>query len=924
MRALTSYKNRVVYITQDTEAMKRMSMPNMKKNIESANIVKSTAYIKQGKPFDEDLGEIAVVSNAAPENVKYGRGTLTCNGPRVIPGIITSTRTESARVLSEQRLTVSSPRMRTVSPLKSTKSSENLKTKSASRQSLLETVASKLYTGDIKRRSRDSMTFVNKVRHNPELEISRKTREQRRKEIKREFEKWETSTSGSDRNGCSWNFVLDPSGRLCYYWSMIVSVAFLYNFWVIIYRFAFQEINTQTIVAWFTLDYIADFLYVIDICFHFQTGYLEEGVLQTDYDKLRKHYMNSTMFYIDCLCLLPLDFLYLSIGFNSILRCLRLVKIYRFWAFLDRTERHTNYPNIFRTLSLIHYLLVIFHWNACLFHIISINGGFGSRNWFNPRGENCIDVLCEYLHSFYWSTLAWTTIGDLPRPRTTEEYLFLVLELVFGLFLFAAVLGHVANIVTNVSAARKEFQAKLDAVKTYMRMRRVPDHLQNKVIKWFDYLWMTQKSSDEERSVGFLPDKLKAEIAIHVHLDTLKRVEIFQNTEAGFLCELVLRLRPVLFSPGDYICRKGEVGKEMYIVNRGRLQVVTDSGKTVLASLRAGSYFGEISILNMGTAGNRRTASVRSVGYSDLFCLYKKDMWDVLKDYPAARIRLEAIAVKRLEKYRKGPLRKIAVGRSRSTPGLVESHGKLPVEEIQMAQRAAYFLSDYDIHEANEDTVPLSSMDYKTSNNTKCNVESEANVHSHYQTLGSFSPVFCTPESPRPTSTHPILSDDYKDPISGFRRVSPVNFLYPSPSSPYFFHSTPPNTLDVSPLTNYSALGPVKVDRKFLVEPGSNSSQLFAPSLNLDDRENVRPFSIQTSSENHQEVSVVEIKHLRERLVTLEAENASMSLKLNKRQQQVENRLSEIELQICGAGSGANSSSSGNSNGSDRNRESLI
>lgn len=88
-------------------------------------------------------------------------------------------------------------------------------------------------------------------------------------------------------------------------------------------------------------------------------------------------------------------------------------------------------------------------------------------------------------------------------------------------------------------------------------MRRVPEHLTVKVIRWFDYLWLTQKSSDEERSVGCLPDKLKAEIAIHVHLDTLKRVEIFQNTEAGFLCELVLRLRPVLFSPGDYICRKG-------------------------------------------------------------------------------------------------------------------------------------------------------------------------------------------------------------------------------------------------------------------------------------------------------------------------------------------------------------------------------
>ena len=120
-----------------------------------------------------------------------------------------------------------------------------------------------------------------------------------------------------------------------------------------------------------------------------------------------------------------------------------------------------------------------------------------------------------------------------------------------------------------------------------------------------------------------LTAKLKAEIAIHVHLDTLKRVEIFQNTEAGFLCALVLRLKPVLFSPSDYVCRKGEIGKEMYIVNRGKLQVVADNGKTVLATLRAGSYFGEISILNMGTAGNRRTASVRSVGYSDLFCLNK-------------------------------------------------------------------------------------------------------------------------------------------------------------------------------------------------------------------------------------------------------------------------------------------------------------
>lgn len=55
---------------------------------------------------------------------------------------------------------------------------------------------------------------------------------------------------------------------------------------------------------------------------------------------------------------------------------------------------------------------------------------------------------------------ALTTVGNLPEPRTKSEYFYVSFELFFGLFVFASVLGHVANIVTNVSAARKEFQGK--------------------------------------------------------------------------------------------------------------------------------------------------------------------------------------------------------------------------------------------------------------------------------------------------------------------------------------------------------------------------------------------------------------------------------------------------------------------------------
>ena len=109
---------------------------------------------------------------------------------------------------------------------------------------------------------------------------------------------------------------------------MVVSFAFLYNFWVIIFRFSFAEITRDNLLIWFSLDYLMDLIYLLDIIFHFRTGYLEDGVLQTDSTKLRQHYMNSTTFYVDWLCLLPLDFLYLSLGFKSILRIFRYVLTY--------------------------------------------------------------------------------------------------------------------------------------------------------------------------------------------------------------------------------------------------------------------------------------------------------------------------------------------------------------------------------------------------------------------------------------------------------------------------------------------------------------------------------------------------------------------------------------------------------------------
>ena len=49
-----------------------------------------------------------------------------------------------------------------------------------------------------------------------------------------------------------------------------------------------------------------------------------------------------------------------------------------------------------------------------------------------------------------------------------------------------------------------------------------------------------------------------------------------------------------MFSPGDYVCRKGDVGKEMYIIKRGKLDVVADDGREIYVTLGGGAVFGEV------------------------------------------------------------------------------------------------------------------------------------------------------------------------------------------------------------------------------------------------------------------------------------------------------------------------------------------
>ncbi|XP_032432961.1 cyclic nucleotide gated channel subunit alpha 2b [Xiphophorus hellerii] len=441
-------------------------------------------------------------------------------------------------------------------------------------------------------------------------------------------------------------FVVSPSDDAYYRWLFVIAIAVLYNWFLVIARACFDKLQVSIYICWLVLDYISDAVYILDSFVRLRTGFLEQGLLVKDHTKLRDSYIRTLQFKLDVVSILPTDLVYIYTGIHTPqLRFNRLLRFPRMFEFFDRTETRTNYPNIFRICNLVLYILVIIHWNACIYYAISKSLGFGSDTWVFPNisQPEYSSLTRSYVYCLYWSTLTLTTIGEMPAPVQDEEYLFVVFDFLVGVLIFATIVGNVGSMIANMNATRAEFQARIDAIKHYMHFRKVSRELETRVIKWFDYLWTNQKAVDEQEVLKNLPNKLRAEIAINVHLETLKKVRIFQDCEAGLLVELVLKLRPQVFSPGDYICRKGDIGKEMYIIKEGKLAVVADDGVTQYALLTAGSCFGEISILNIrgSKMGNRRTANIRSLGYSDLFCLSKDDLMEAVTEYPDAKTVLE-------------------------------------------------------------------------------------------------------------------------------------------------------------------------------------------------------------------------------------------------------------------------------------------
>lgn len=120
-------------------------------------------------------------------------------------------------------------------------------------------------------------------------------------------------------------------------------------------------------------------------------------------------------------------------------------------------------------------------------------------------------------------------------------------------------------------------------------------------------------------------------IARRVH--DLRRVDLFESLQEDQVQHLASLVHTLRYAPGETILRKGEAGKELFIIEHGEVAVLVEhegAPPQEVARIGKGQFFGEMSLLT----GERRAATVQATQDCALLVVSKDVFQEILQQAP--------------------------------------------------------------------------------------------------------------------------------------------------------------------------------------------------------------------------------------------------------------------------------------------------
>lgn len=384
------------------------------------------------------------------------------------------------------------------------------------------------------------------------------------------------------------------------------------------------------------LNTIVNFIFILDI---FNNIYVSR---KKDPVSGRKKYFQS-WFLVDFISafpfelLLELDMIHDDLEFFKIFRILRLIRIIKIFNLSGRINQNEfQGQGKKRILNLLYISVVGAHWISLLWILI-----------IDPVPDET--KTSSYIKALYWTITTLTTIGygDI-TPQTDTQRLFAMVVMIIGAGMYGYIIGNIANLLANIDYAKTVFTEKMERINTFLKYRKIPESLQENIYQYYSYVWKNKKGFDESDIMNELPSSLRMKISLYLNAEVFDKIPIFAGASDSMIADFVVRLKPVIFTPNDYIIKKGERGDCLYFISRGQVEVINDDNGETIATLGVGAYFGEIALIDSAP----RNATIRARDYCDLYSLDKDSFDEVIKEYPDFYEKIKAMAKQRSEENR--------------------------------------------------------------------------------------------------------------------------------------------------------------------------------------------------------------------------------------------------------------------------------
>ncbi|WP_046691215.1 cyclic nucleotide-binding domain-containing protein [Leptospira santarosai] len=330
----------------------------------------------------------------------------------------------------------------------------------------------------------------------------------------------------------------------------------------------------------------------------------------------------------------------------------RIVKVVRVPAILHRLNlAFKPAPGVLRLVLLGFWISIVAHWCAV--------------GWLYMDELNSAKTgWDEYVKALYWSVMTLATVGygDV-LPVTTNQRIYVILVMMLGAAVYATVIGNIASILGNLDLIRAAQLKRMSQVDSYLRARNLPYLIRRKIRDYYMYIMERGFGENEKELLSDLPLSLQREVKIHLHRELLEKVPFLKGAEAALVTTLVFSLKHHIFLPGDIIFRKGDIGHNLYILSEGKVEILSKNDAEVIATLSEGQFFGEFALVTE----EPRSATVRSVGISELYTLSKEDFLRVLNLYPGFKDAMrESLKMLRVRIESKKSSKKFPKGRRKN------------------------------------------------------------------------------------------------------------------------------------------------------------------------------------------------------------------------------------------------------------------